>query len=482
MSDSRPDLTNLVRQPAAPRIAKRRATWLLPAAILGGFAILFLLLFRDRLIPARTVEVAKALAIAAPAPSGTSATQSPSSTAPGAATSGRLMFQASGWLEPDPLPVKVTALTDGFIASVHVLEGASVKEGELIATLIDTDARLARDAAAADLAMREAELAGLANSAKATEHKLAAERAGLVAAEADAEEAADRLARLDRTHGNAVPETERITARLDNSRRQAGVRVRQALIEQGGEELGGIRQETAAMAARVAADKAKLAQAELDLARTRITAPFTGRVLRLLAVPGQKKMAIMDDVDSSTVAVLYDPAKLQARVDVPLADAAGLTIGGPVRIRCNLLPDRPFEGVVTRINGEADLQRNTLQAKVRILNPADQLRPEMLCRAEFLEPSAAPPAPGVPGTVPGSNQPAATGQIAVFVPESAIAGSEVWVCDPETSRVSARAIVATAESRDGYRRLDSGVRPGEWIVRNPAGLREGQRVNPVQVP
>src|SRR5690606_26056403 len=104
------------------------------------------------------------------------------------------------------------------------------------------------------------------------------------------------------------------------------------------------------------------------------------RVLRLHAMPGQKRMLGMDDENSSTIAILYDPAKLQVRVDVPLADAAGLKIGQKVRIHCGLLPDREFQGEVTRISGEADLQRNTLQAKVRIVDPVEELRPEMLCR------------------------------------------------------------------------------------------------------
>ena len=39
---------------------------------------------------------------------------------------------------------------------------------------------------------------------------------------------------------------------------------------------------------------------------------------------------------------------------------------------------------MTRIVGEADLQRNTLQAKVRVEDPDHRLRPDMLCRAEFL--------------------------------------------------------------------------------------------------
>jgi RND family efflux transporter MFP subunit len=353
-----------------------------------------------------------------------------------------------------------------------------VKKDELIATLIDADIRLTRDAALAEVAMREADLEALGSTAKATEHKLSAGRAGLEAAQADASEAADRLKRIDRTTGGAVPESERISAQLENSRRQAAVRVRQALIDEAEEDLLRIAHESASMTARLTAARAALAQATLNLERTRITAPFAGRILRLLAVPGQKKMAGMDEVDSATVAILYDPAKLQARVDVPLADAAGLRAGQQVRIRCNLLPDQPFVGVVTRISGEADLQRNTLQAKVRILEPSDQLRPEMLCRAEFFDtPGTA--APGAPPGAPGTNP---SGPLAVFIPDNAIADSAVWVCDPDSARVSKRAVVATAELRDGYRRLDSGVRPGEWIVRNPATLREGQRVRPTRVP
>lgn len=430
---------------------------------------MFLLLYRDRLIPARQVEVTPALGIATHAPPAGTAPPSPAA----APADGRLLFQASGWVEPDPLAVKATALTDGFIDQVHVLEGAAVKQGDLLATLIDADAKLTLDAATAEVTMLEADLAALGNSANSTRHKLQAEQASLVAAQADATEAADRLHRLEKTSSGAVPETERITAKLEDSRRQAGVRIRQALIEQAEEDLKGISHETAAMSARIAAAIAKQAQAKLDLDRTRIKAPITGRVQRLLAAPGQKKMAIMDDVDSSTVAILYDPAKVQVRVDVPLADAAGLSVGQTVRIRCNLLPDRPFTGVVTRLNGEADLQRNTLQAKVRILDPADQLRPEMLCRAEFLE---------MPAAAAAAAPAATSGTIGVFVPESSIRDAAVWICDPETSRVAKRPIVTTPETRDGYRRLDSGVRPGEWVVRNPADLRDGQRVHPTQTP
>jgi len=55
---------------------------------------------------------------------------------------GSLLFQASGWIEPDPFPIRVTSLYSGVVKEVHVLEGQQIKKGEVIATLIDEDARL----------------------------------------------------------------------------------------------------------------------------------------------------------------------------------------------------------------------------------------------------------------------------------------------------------------------------------------------------
>jgi multidrug efflux pump subunit AcrA (membrane-fusion protein) len=134
------------------------------------------------------------------------------------------------------------------------------------------------------------------------------------------------------------------------------------------------------------------------------------------------------------------------------------------------LPDVVFEGEVTRINGEADLQRNTLQAKVRISNPDEKLRPEMLCRVEFLD------------TATVSQKTPAAGNLSVFVPETALREQSVWICDPDSRRVSRRSVDPTDESREGHRRLNSGVLPGEWVVLDPSGLRENQRVNPIHQP
>ena len=426
--------------------------WVIPLAIIAGFAVLFLALFRDRLLPAPDVKVAIVLA-----------TVSDTSAIP-QTSSGGLLFQASGWIEPDPLPIKATSLVDGIVETVNVLAGQTVKKGETLAKLISDDARLALATAQQNhdtlRSTRDAHLGAIDSARK----KLEGAQAMAKSAETLRDEATDRLARFERLTSRAIPEQEIVSARLRVAREEAQLSVATALTAEAQAEIEQLKLETQVKENEIRAAAIEVEKAKLALSRTVITAPIDGRVLRLIAAPGQKKMLQDNDMESSTIAILYHPAKLQVRVDVPLADAAGLQIGQAAKIRCSLLPDKMFEGVVTRITGEADLQRNTLQAKVSITNPADQLRPEMLCRVEFL---------GNASTGPTTQQ-----AVTTWIPEAAASDGSAWVCDPDSKRVSKRDIKKTAETRDGFIRISDGLRPGEWVVLSPANLTQGQRVNP----
>lgn len=427
---------------------------MVPVGIALGFGLLFLAMFRGRLLPATDVQVAVVLA----APHEASTPLSPK------AAGGSLLFQASGWIEPDPLPVKATALVDGVVEAVAVLEGQSVGKGDLLASLIDADARLALAMAEQKHQTLVAAKASHIASISSVENRLTAARAQLDAAATLRDEAADQVKRFDGIDRNAIPANEVVAAKLRLNRETSLTSASQAAGLELESEIRRLELETQVKDAEIATAAIEIEQASLALSRTRIVSPIAGRILRLHAAPGQKKMLQDNDPESSTVAVLYDPAKLQVRVDVPLADAAGLQVGQAARIRCNLFPDRIFQGEVTRITGEADLQRNTLQAKVRILDPVDQLRPEMLCRAEFL----------------GTSGPSAqTPSLATWIPESALVDGSVWLCDPDSEIVRKQVVQASSESRDGYVRIDEGLRPGEWVVIQPSNLRSGQRVNPV---
>jgi RND family efflux transporter MFP subunit len=214
--------------------------------------------------------------------------------------------------------------------------------------------------------------------------------------------------------------------------------------------------------------KAARERAQLMLARTRITAPMDGRVLHLHAAPGMKKMLEGESPKSAAIVELYDPEKLQARIDVPLNEAAALRPGLPVEFISELLPDTVWTGTVTRVTGQADLQRNTLQAKVAIDDPDPRLRPEMLVRAKFYD--------LVDGRV--SSAQAGGGRLSLYVlREAVIDDSSVWVVDSE-GLARKKKVTLGDEEREGHRLVLDGLRSGETVILPPHDdLEEGGRVN-----
>jgi multidrug efflux pump subunit AcrA (membrane-fusion protein) len=286
-----------------------------------------------------------------------------------------------------------------------------------------------------------------------------------------------------------VPEQEIVQARLALSAQAAEI----AALKAGEQELQAqsdeLQEQARQYEARIKEARTAVDRAQLALDRTRITAPVDGLVSKLLVAPGDKRMLGSENPHSAAIAELYEPESLQARIDVPLTEAGKLEVGQPVLLRSNILPDHIFQGTVTRIVGEADLQRNTLQAKVAIHNPHPRLRPEMLCRAEFL---AAPgTGPGTAGSsiagqntvAPGENRPA---RLQIFIPQIALAERDqgegmVWKLDESGRRIQPQPVQLGDEQRQAHLLVRTGLRPGERVVLDPpSNLAPGQRVRPVE--
>jgi multidrug resistance efflux pump len=396
---------------------------------------------------------------------------------------GNASFQASGWIEPSPFPVKVSALVDGFIDEVLVLEGEAVKRGQVMARLVREDFEL-------DLATAQGELDSLRAEADANEKAILSVAAQVTTLEKQVNagklrllELEDTRNRLGRLASGAASEEEII---------QSSLRVQTYQGELEALEISGVELESeearliamrASFQAKIRSGETEVARRQLALDRTEIRAPIDGIVLRLFAMPGRKSMLSMDDMDSSTIATLYRPDSLQARIDVPLEEATAVFPGQAVRIRSNFLPDQVMQGVVSRITGEADLQRNTLQVKVDLKNPDLRLRPEMLCRAEFLQESAdgnpAGEAPRVEGDRSVSNR---DGRTSVYVSLRALLEVEdeiarVWVIARSGEHIESRNLVRGTEERDGYRIVREGLLPGDQVVLDPdPNLAEGARI------
>ena len=197
---------------------------------------------------------------------------------------------------------------------------------------------------------------------------------------------------------------------------------------------------------------------------------MAGRVKKRMVEPGGKRMRNMDDPDSAIVAELYDPDHLQVRVDVPLAEAGKLAVGQPATVSTALLPGKTFSGTVTSIVGMADLQRNTLQAKVRIHQPDPKLRPETLSRVAFH------PAPETENDETGTS--VAT---SIWIPADLVDPDQesptVWVVSRTEETVSRRSLKRGTGRRDGYVEILEGLRANERVVtESESPLHEGARV------
>ncbi|HPF39187.1 MAG TPA: efflux RND transporter periplasmic adaptor subunit [Phycisphaerae bacterium] len=499
--DRSPAKDNVDLRAAPP---KRRLTTrlLLPGAILSATLGILGYSSRETLRSATEVEVAPVIAKV----EATSTVES------------EVVVQAPGWLEPDPFPVAVSALADGVIREVLVLEGDRVTAGQVVARLIDDDARIAMSETNAQVAEAEAMLASakslheeaqrnwehpieLTRRRDALVAQLAERRAELARwpSEVASEEAAatslkadlERIAPL--REGGRASEIEYVHARQAFEAQQAEVvkaRLREAILiaQIAGIEadLAAAREqlelriadrraltETAAMVRRAEASLARTRalrdKAALALERMEIRSAANGVVMARLVAPGAKLMLGMDNPQSAQAIQLYDPEKLQVRVDVPLADAAKVAVGHPAEVIVNVLPDQVFKGRITRVVHQADVQKNTLQMKVAIEDPTRDLKPEMLARVRFT------------GDAAGSDATRRTGGRVLYVPRGAVSDRSgdafVWIADTVAGASRRVSVRAGRETQDGYVEVSGHLRIGDRVIVDaPDDLSEGEAI------
>ena len=296
---------------------------------------------------------------------------------------GQLVTQASGWIEPDPYPIRVPSLYDGVVEKVYVLEGELIAAGQKLASLVDEDAKISVQLAKQELLVQKSKEPEIETIVSVQKFSLAKAKRESQKAKSLFNEQQDFTARLESLPQGSVPRFDINQSRYKRNNAQLDTEVflyNEKIVE---EQIELLTKKLLSQKQQTKIAELQLEKAVLDLNRTQIYSPVAGRILKLFAQPGKRLMQNMDRPDASTVVSLYSENKLQARIDVPLAEVSKLFIGQDVEITCSMLPENKFKGTLSRILGQADLQRNTLQVKVQILNPDSQLRPEMLCRAKF---------------------------------------------------------------------------------------------------
>ncbi len=430
----------------------------------------------------------------------------------GESSAGAALFQAAGWVEPDPFPIEVPALSGGVVREVVVRESDVVAAGDPIARLVDDRQKIAVAEATARVARVTAELEQAEIVSRIASESFDAALAVNEAAQVARADADGRAAAADRMQAAVV------TSEAEQRLASEELRVAEHLAEEGAagprqveiarakveSATGEVAQARAAAAiARSDADAAKarrvraerdlelrfndrldrdakragaaakageldearaaLALAELELSRTVVTSPSSGVVLERRAVPGKT----LDVATDAVVVTLFDPGHLRVRVDVPQSEIRRLAVGQRASIRSEARA-APYTGEVVRMVHRADVQKVTLQVHVRVADGDALLRPEMLCQVQFL---------GTPSATPGDGA-SAESSASVLIPARVVVNGSVWVIDPLEKVARRRAV--TVGSTDGDRVLVlSGVNASDKVIDGGReGLADGDAVAP----
>jgi membrane fusion protein (multidrug efflux system) len=246
---------------------------------------------------------------------------------------------------------QVTPLVGGPVAAVPAKETQSVRTGQPLVILDDSDARIAVAQAEAALGQAQRQVRGYAANDTALAGLVAARQADLARAQSDLVRARTDLDRRQNlASSGAVSGEELTTAKNQFAQAQAGLAQAQANLRaaQGQREANLTLIEGASLAQNpeVAAAQARLDAARLALSRTVIRAPMDGVVAKKSVQVGQQ---VAPGAPLMTVVPIY-----AAYVDANFKEVQlkKVRIGQPVTLTSDLYGgDVKFHGRVTGLSG-----------------------------------------------------------------------------------------------------------------------------------
>ena len=292
------------------RLLRKIALWAVVVAVLAGG----LLYLKEFLSPSIEVQLATA-----------------SLTSPAQASA---VLTASGYVVARR-KAAVASKGTGTLVFLGVEEGDSVKKGQVIARLDDSDVAATLQRARENLRVVEAEL----NDAKQS-----LERQRILLQK-------DMVARAD--YDVADARLNRVVASID-------------------------------------AAKFAVREAEVAVENTRIVAPFDGTVLKKNADVGEIVAPLAGATSSkAAVVTIADMLSLEVEADVSEANITRVSPDQSCEIMLDAYPQQRYPGFVTKIVPTADRAKATVMVKIKFKNYDERVLPEMGAKITFLAPGAA---------------------------------------------------------------------------------------------
>jgi RND family efflux transporter MFP subunit len=339
------------------------------------------------------------------------------------------LLNASGYVTPRRRATVAAKIT-GRVTGVFFDEGNSVKEGQLLATLDDSDAKRALDAAEADRNTAQAAIADLEVQLKYAEIQLHRTQE-LFAAKVQSQEALD-------------------TARTNVDSLKAKI----ALAKE-----------------QVDASATRIQQAQQSVDNCIIRAPFSGIIVSKDAQVGEMVSPISagGGFTRTGIATIVDMNSNEIEVDVNEAYIARVRPGQRVLATLDAYPDWQIPSHVRTIIPTADRQKATVKVRITFDKLDPRILPDMGVKVAFLNEEAA--------AKKAKKQDKGLAARAI-IPQSAVRAESgaSYVFAVRDGKLERRA-VSLGQPIGSDVEVIAGISMGDQlVVRGPENLRDGQRV------
>jgi RND family efflux transporter MFP subunit len=339
------------------------------------------------------------------------------------------LLNASGYVTPRRRATVAAKIT-GRVTSVLFDEGMSVREGQLLATLDDSDVKRALDAAVADRNASQAAIADFQVQLKYAQ--LALHR----------------------------------TQQLHDAQVQS-----QDALDIAGTNVDSLKAKITLAKDQVAASAARIDQAQQNVDNCQIRAPFSGIIVSKDAQVGEivSPLSAGGGFTRTGIATIVDMNSNEIEVDVNEAYIARVQPGQKVTATLDAYPDWQIPSHVRTIIPTADRQKATVKVRISFEKLDPKILPDMGVKVAFLS--------AEPAHTKGMNQNKAPAAKAV-IPRSAVRGQgdAAYVFAVHDGKLERRA-VSIGRTVEGSIEVMAGVNQGdELVVSGPENLQDGEQV------
>jgi HlyD family secretion protein len=147
--------------------------------------------------------------------------------------------------------------------------------------------------------------------------------------------------------------------------------------------------------AQLEQSRASLREAQDNLAKTRLTSPISGRVVRLAVEEGEVAVPGTFSRETGLLMTIADLSVILAKVQVDETDVVRLSPNDSVEVTIDAYPDTTFVGRVTEISHSAKLTATQtasgsndravdFDVEVTLDNPPRDVRPDLSCTARMV--------------------------------------------------------------------------------------------------